>query len=201
MFYISRQPVADSDRVKHIVVVDHTPKQIVDNHLESQISTLHDNDFHLVAFLASRSFVANIFVQLCGAHYSLGLIVKIHIHDIVTALLNVYRLLSEWDKQIFQNAPIHKSANRPYRFSTQKPHFANLQKRTFGSCHKATSRIAIYENALHISYFQFLRSIFLRHQDFAIFFTIKIKTEVNFFYDLKFIVVSNFYHIFTQNIC
>lgn len=94
-----------------------------------------------------------------------------------------------------------KAPTVPTDLARRSPHFANLQKRTFGSCHKATSRIAIYENALHISYFQFLRSIFLRHQDFAIFFTIKIKTEVNFFYDLKFIVVSNFYHIFTQNIC
>ena len=174
--------IARSYLAEHLVAIQHTAECVLYYNLISQISLLPYHHIYFIALLILRHLFRQIVFYLGRSHDTVTFFVKMSVHHVASAFLHLSLLLAERHKEVFHQPPVKKRSELVYPCHFKASELINLHIRLKCGSHESFIHIQIDKDIQHITRSGAFGNISLRKQDFAVFISIKIYSEIYFFH-------------------
>lgn len=130
------------------------------------------------------------FSYLGRSGYAVAFIVYVDVYHVAVALLHLLPLLAERHEEVFHQSPVQESAVLVDPCHTQPGKLAHGGVRMQGGGYQTLVHIEVDEDFELLSHAAALGHVAAGQQDFAVVAAVQIHPEVDFFYHLQAVVLS-----------
>ena len=153
-----------------LVLVYKTLETVVNNHFETQLGALHDENVHFLSVVEPWLGAVKVFVEFGSCHDPASNVIEIYVHDVASSSQHPNTLLSEWHQQFLRyQPPIEKCAHCINSVNFHKSELPHYGKRPLGCRHWSALAVVVDKDLDFITYGHIIGEISLRQQHFVAF--------------------------------